>query len=1278
MILATVAFIALTRQQEPPETTSRRLSLIAQSSTNRLEDIAINADETRILTHDRNYAPRLWDRKTMRLLKVLEGHTDYVDAVEFSLDGQWIVSLSANEVIVWDSKFAHKRGEWRPQSDEKATEATFTSDSKRLIVGTDKGRIVLCDLTAKESSATMPLGARVTDVQCALKSQIACAADALGKVHLFDATTLKPLDTWDTGSRVLWARIDWQGEHVVATTIDEKATLFTRGQKTVLAKTFDHYMGTKGGMPLTLMASLFVGKNGDQLLVAEESGLMRLYDVKTLQAVGKLEGHTAQVREIRQSIDGTKVATYGDDEQLKIWDTVAQNELPFTRGPGGPTAGEFSSDGSAFWLGFVDGSLRRHDTRTGAYDSEAVGQTSKAIDAVQGGRWLYFQSYDNRLVDVLNPAESRYLGWDMTDFRFSPNNEYACWQTLFEDERYLYDTQRGKALMRYLNCLGAKFSHDSKYLLTWHKNGDAYVWRTVDGESEKGWTMEKDKPCNDLDVSPVDDLLLTVSQEGGKIEVWNYLTGDVSLSGTTDFKDLKACSFSSDGKQIAAVGPEGVGVWNQPKGDDVMTWRHKFNDEAIYYAVQFAPSGRWLSVIVGNDLFVLDMEDGSPVLEEKGVQLPAEPWSIDGKVCYYDGNAATVFDPSSKTKTVLRLPDFVQGAQFSTDGRRLMTVDLSDGMVVWDLAAAPARLGSFVRMLEGDMTWLVLDDKGRYDASDPANVVGAHYVLEWEGGLEPISVEQLKDQFWEPGLLAKLLGVDPDPPRTVPPLSELRLYPELTVEKGDGVLQIGVEERDDGGAGVLKVWVNGKLVQTRNNPPGFFELDTSAFDRFYLPTNLLPEGQGNLVRVSVTNKRGDLESAPVIVDVGVPEDLKPPEVRLYALFVGVSDYVGTTRDLTAPASDARDLESALKTVAERLLPNRVETTLLTAEQGKPKPDRVQILKWFDDVAKKATASDIVLVFLSGHGVNQIAGEQDYFFLTPEADPSSIGAMTARTAAISGTELGEKLSTIAASKQVVILDTCHSGAFANRNIKTRSVSGDYRRAWQAIRDTTGTWMLAGSAADQLSYESANIGHGMLTYALLEAIDKASAQGLRQSESGELFVDVERWLEYAAVRVDSLKNEIGIAGVQKPQVARSNGSSFDVGAMPDDLRGFIGLKPPRPIVIVGEFDQDKEDPLGLEVSVTTALKNDDSITVWTDVAAHPRAFRIAGSYKTVENRIIAEVYVQVFGQGRERKTLEKFSVEATSANELTKLIAEKTVSLLKTLKLPETGEIKTGGG
>src|SRR5207248_3171552 len=111
----------------------------------------------------------------------------------------------------------------------------------------------------------------------------------------------------------------------------------------------------------------------------------------------------------------------------------------------------------------------------------------------------------------------------------------------------------------------------------------------------------------------------------------------------------------------------------------------------------------------------------------------------------------------------------------------------------------------------------------------------------------------------------------------------------------------------------------------------------------------------------------------------------------------------------------------------------------------------------------------------------------------------------------------------ARKQVLILDTCHAGKVFEKLTEKRSVPGSQVRALERVKDRTGMFVLAGCAADSVSYETSRYGQGLLTYSLLLAMSGAK---LHDRE----FVDVADLLGYAADKVPELARDIG--DVQRP--------------------------------------------------------------------------------------------------------------------------------------------------
>ena len=113
----------------------------------------------------------------------------------------------------------------------------------------------------------------------------------------------------------------------------------------------------------------------------------------------------------------------------------------------------------------------------------------------------------------------------------------------------------------------------------------------------------------------------------------------------------------------------------------------------------------------------------------------------------------------------------VTSAAFSPDGKRIVTGSRDKTTRLWDVQTGKelCQLVSF-----SDGTWAVVDPEGRFDASNGGDVEGLHWVV----GNEPIALKQLKERYYDPGLLAKYLGFNKEPLRKVAAFRDVKLFPE--------------------------------------------------------------------------------------------------------------------------------------------------------------------------------------------------------------------------------------------------------------------------------------------------------------------------------------------------------------------------------------------------------------------------------------------------------------------------------------------------------------------
>jgi hypothetical protein len=285
------------------------------------------------------------------------------------------------------------------------------------------------------------------------------------------------------------------------------------------------------------------------------------------------------------------------------------------------------------------------------------------------------------------------------------------------------------------------------------------------------------------------------------------------------------------------------------------------------------------------------------------------------------------------------------------------------------------------------------------------------------------------------------------------------------------------------------------------------------------------------------------------------------------------------------------------------------------------PNKANIQQAFRDIAARAKPEDLLVIYFSGHGVDQ---GSDWYFLTAEAVTADVSDPLLRQAqAISWEELLTWVKQVAALKQVLILDACASGTVVESMGKS-GLTDAQAYAIERMQKRTGMHVLAGSASSKKSYEATQFGHGLLTYAILDAFK--SGRGLKNGAA-----DVSTWFEDAINEVPKLALQIGT--VQRP-VPRPGRESFDIGLFPDSLRRSI---PVRELpTLVGVHLREKTtwaDPLDLTARCNALLERaarTGNEFVWIPTN-YTGAYTIVGEYQVTRDQ--CQLEVRVFKAGTE---------------------------------------------
>ncbi|MEM6679319.1 MAG: caspase family protein [Pseudomonadota bacterium] len=376
--------------------------------------------------------------------------------------------------------------------------------------------------------------------------------------------------------------------------------------------------------------------------------------------------------------------------------------------------------------------------------------------------------------------------------------------------------------------------------------------------------------------------------------------------------------------------------------------------------------------------------------------------------------------------------------------------------------------------------WGAVDRRGRFDGDDTA-----FENLAWSAEGLRLPIGGFAAGYFEPGLLAKhlnsltvFLAAAPEPvTEGIPAPPQVRIDPLETPSRagGEAVFAITASGNLPEGDVAFRVYHNGK----RLDPSAVRDVEDSG-ERIAARV-VLPASPGeNRVAATIPGPGGiEGPAAETLFNTGGGG----PRGALRMTAVGINDYRGRPLRLNYAVADARGVTS-LFTKRARGLFDDIDAELVLDGDAR----RDGVLKAFAELTR-ASQDDTVVLFLSGHA--RTVGDTWYFLpqeLSDLADDREV-----REIGISEEALAAALVALPARRVLLIVDTCQAGSIIGR-----FEGFGQRRALQSLGESTGVAIIAATRADQLAPEYAALGHGLLSYTLLEGL---------QREGGQLKADTE---------------------------------------------------------------------------------------------------------------------------------------------------------------------------
>lgn len=1077
------ALLYFLRSTQAAQTPNARPELVLQTGhAEKVEAFAFSPDGRYLATGSSDRTIRLWETATGHELRTFTGANTGIKALVFSLDGAQLFSGGNDgQLRRWDVASGQLSATWASSSKALLALALRPDGLALAAGGAEDGVVKIWEIASRRELATLNVARSwVTVLAYSPDGQTLAAGSADGSLQVWDSATGRErlrVKAHETRIRCL-------------TFSSNNAQLFSGGQDGNTRAW--NWQNGQAGQTFPAQAAPVIALKltaaETQLLICANNHTVSLFDLRTGQTLRTLSeaDNLNRYEAAAFSPDGQRLAV-GDGTRSAglrlLIDNTPPQKLASRVNPIRAVA--FSPDGRWLATGNQDATVSLWETFSGRLVATSPNNTDGSIAALAfspDGQWLASGSAAG-VIRLWEPITARTLQ------RWSAHSDGI--QTLV-------------------------FSQDGQQLFSGSSDNLIKSWQAATGRqlSElRGHSGE----VHSLSLSPDGFMLLSASSDQ-TARLWDTRTGQLLRTLSHAGPPPLLAAFQPGNGQSANNGPVppslvtagndgALKVWEAGTGKEVKTLRAAASTTALvserHYALAIAPAGQTFARGNGPTIELWELSSG---------QLRAT----------LTGHTGTI-----------------NSLCFSNDGEWLISGSDDGSTRLWRTATASAA--ATLVALQESQDWLVVTPDGLFDGSPKA--WGQILWRFAQNSFNTSPVEVFFNDFFYPELLADVLNQRRPPPREN--IAQLdRRQPSLSLsaagnnnltlsgqaalqQQRRGQLKLVVQATSDSGAQDVRLFRNGALVKVWRGDvlQGRSSVTLETEVTLVAGTNQFSAYAFNRANIKSADAQLELQGATNLTRRGTA----------YLIALGLNQYSNANFNLKYAVADALAFSNEWQqkqTTLEQFA--HVEPVLLL-DQAATKENllvALQRLAGAGTTPLSATApavlqrlqpaqpEDAVIVYFAGHG---IAFEQHFYLL-----PYELGYDGKREAlteadvrrvlpkAVSDEELTALFEPLDAGHLLLVLDACNSGQALEAEEKRRGPMNAKGLAQLAYEK--GMNILTAAQSYQAAQENATLGHGYLTFALIEdGLKKMNAD--ERPRDGRLLL--REWFDYAAALVPQLQ-------------------------------------------------------------------------------------------------------------------------------------------------------------
>ncbi|HMG75749.1 MAG TPA: caspase family protein [Pyrinomonadaceae bacterium] len=1127
----------------------RNLSAGGQNTNGLSPVVAFSADGRLLAAATGNNSVKVWDAISGRELQMLAGggQPSFMSAlgfsfIAFSADGKKLVAVS-DAIRVWDTT------NWQEIKTVDTTginAEAFAKGGSGLALSRDGSQLARAEANGSKTEI------KFLDLN---------AGREIRSVEL-------PHDQVDS----LEVSFKVDGSVVAAGIVDKKLKIWdvtTKASERDLAPTLKDY-------------SLIKFSNDGRLMALSEEYKIKLWETATGRELPALNIPNNGVFKdnggcfVAFSEDGKKTATGGFGTPTLLWETETGKQLMQMKGRSNMAYSvAFSTDGNQLSAG----GRTRWDLRTGRGLRLTPAPSEKQLAwPSPDGKLIALFGPNNSTITVLETPSGRQLQTftrtstndGVSRVRFSPDGRLLAATYMETPDRQrpgtmpslqsqvkIWEVATGRELQTLTPSSSANeigFSSDSRVLAT-IASGEVALWDLASGTRLRDLTASPMSKMGNLSTLPNPGSIPNVGRGGKPGSMPNIanmpnmadmtaMVNDMlgTMAAGTMGRSVTSVAFTPDGHMLATGGVE------SKSNLDLAGMMNPANQKSSKNKKQQNPEDflKDLKVEANGQVLFWDSATGQQLgaIKGHGKGVTTVVFSRDGKLLASSAtdNTIKIWDVASKRelRTLSGHTANIESMDFSPDGRLLASASDEGSTFLWDTNTGEHLL-TLISLDDGE--WMVVTPEGLFDGT-PASW---NQIL-WRYNQDTFNVAPIEwffNEYYYPGLLADVFaGKRPRVAQDVSrkdrrqPIVKLSLPGEAAPAGGFAARTIKIKiditdaaaDKDHpqgSGARDLRLFRNGSLVKVWHGDALKGQAATGLEEEITVVA-----GPNRLTAYAFNQDNVKSKDANLLVTGA--DSLKRAGTA-WVIAVGVNEYANSQYNLKYAVADAQSFAEELRRqqtqvarfdhveVIALLNENATKANFLSALRRLAGASEAPTLKaGLMDRIKRAEPEDAVIIYFAGHGTAQ--GQR--FYLLPHdlgytgergaLDES--GLKTILSHSISDLELEDAVEGLAAGSLLMVIDACNSGQALEAEEKRRGPMNSKGLAQLAYEK--GMYILTAAQSYQAALEAAQLGHGLLTYALVEEGLKTAAA---DNEPKDGILSAREWLDFATERVPLMQEE-----------------------------------------------------------------------------------------------------------------------------------------------------------